>query len=326
MLFGVTPSAPAISREKLIAAVEAFLGNSDAETREGLRADIVRVMDEAGPDALVAFNERFADAGTDWNYYPRDPLAREIHRQLAHRFLGDGSRCDGVHHVEAVAGRPVVIFANHLSYSDANLFEVLVSRAGGEALCDRLTVLAGPKVYSSMRRRFSSLCFGTIKVAQNSARSSEDAVMSAREVARAARRSIEVAHERLERGDALLLFAEGTRSRANGMQEMLPGATRYLDGPETWILPASIIGTEAMFPVGEDVLYKVPIVTCLGAPILARDLRAATGGDRRLTIDAIGLAIAQLLPPAYRGAYGEVVAGLDAAREVLARVWPASRA
>ena len=125
------PSTPAISREKLIAAVEAFLGNSDAETREGLRADIVRVMDEAGPDALVAFNERFADAGTDWNYYPRDPLAREIHRQLAHRFLGDGSRCDGVHQVEAVAGRPVVIFANHLSYSDANLFEVLVSRAGG---------------------------------------------------------------------------------------------------------------------------------------------------------------------------------------------------
>ena len=315
----MSASTSVISREKLIAAVETFLGNSDAETREGLRADIVRVMDEAGPGALVAFNERFADAGTDWNYYPRDPLAREIHRQLAHRFLGDGSRCDGLEHAAAIAGRPVVIFANHLSYSDANLFEVLVARAGGNALCDRLTVLAGPKVYSSLRRRFSSLCFGTIKVAQNNARSSEDAVMSVRDVARAARRSIEVAHERLTRGDALLLFAEGTRSRTTGMQQMLPGVTRYLDGPESWILPASITGTEAMFPVGEDVLHKVPIVTRIGRPIPAGWLREVTGADRRLMIDVIGLAIAALLPASYRGAYGDDVTTLDEARALLAR-------
>ena len=315
----MTPSAPAISRERLIAAVETFLGNSDEETRQGLRADIVRAIDEMGPEALAAFNARFADAGTDWTYYPRDPLARELHRRLAYRFLGEGSGCHGLAAAAAIAGQPTVIFANHLSYSDANLFEVLVFRAGGAALCDRLTVLAGPKVYSSMRRKFSSLCFGTIKVAQTSARSSEDAVMSAREVARAARRSIDAAHQRLEHGDALLLFAEGTRSRANGMQEMLPAVTRYLDGPETFILPASITGTEAMFPIGEDVLYRVPIVVRLGSPISSRNLRAATGGDRRLTIDAIGLAIAELLPAEYRGAYGDDVPGLNAARDALAR-------
>jgi len=62
-----------------------------------------------------------------------------------------------------------------------------------------LTVVAGPKVYSSLRRRFSSLCFSTIKTPQSSAVSSEDAVMNAREVARAARQSIDVAHERLFR-------------------------------------------------------------------------------------------------------------------------------
>ena len=39
---------------------------------------------------------------------------------------------------------------------------------------DRLTVVAGPKVYSSLRRRFSSLCFGTIKTAQSNTISTED--------------------------------------------------------------------------------------------------------------------------------------------------------
>ena len=120
-----------------------------------------------------------------------------------------------------------------------------------------MTVIAGPKVYSSLKRRFSSLCFGTIKTPQSRALSTEDAVMNTREVARAARRSIDIAHERLRQHDALLVFAEGTRSRTKGLQPMLPGVTRYLDGPDTWILPVGIIGTEALFPVGDDTLHPV---------------------------------------------------------------------
>ena len=119
-------------------------------------------------------------------------------------------------------------------------------------MSDRLTVIAGPKVYSSLRRRFSSLCFGTIKTPQSSAVSSEEAVMNAREVARAARQSIDMAHERLFRGDALLVFAEGTRSRTREMQQTLTAVTRYFDFPDVWVLPAGITGTEAMFPIGDD--------------------------------------------------------------------------
>jgi 1-acyl-sn-glycerol-3-phosphate acyltransferase len=214
----------------------------------------------------------------------------------------------------AVAGRPVVIFANHLSYSDANLLAVLLQRAGGQELADRLTVIAGPKVYSSLKRRFSSLCFGTIKTPQSSALSSEDAVMNARDVAHAARRSIEIALERLALGDALLVFAEGTRSRTTGMQPMLAGVTRYLDGPDTWILAAGITGTESMFPIGEDKLHRVRIVTRRLSRPSADALRERAGGDRRLMMDAVGLAIAALLPAEYRAAYGDDVADLDEAR------------
>ena len=142
--------------------------------------------------------------------------------------------------------------------------------------------------------------------------------MSAREVARAARLSIDIAHERLGLGDALIVFPEGTRSRLGGLQPMLPGVTRYLDGPGAWVLPVGITGTDALFPVGDDQLHAVPIVTRIGRPVRARDLRARADGDRRLMMDVLGLSIAALLAPELRGAYVDGIDGLDAARAAFA--------
>jgi hypothetical protein len=46
-------------------------------------------------------------------------------------------------------------------------------------------------------------------------------------------------------------------------------------------------------------------------------LRKATDEDRRLMMDVVGLAIAEVLPPPYRGVYGDDVPGLDEARRLL---------
>ena len=273
-------TAPLIGRDPLIAAITTFLSGQDARTLAAIRVALERELNAAGPDALVRLGERLANDGADWDFYPADPLARRIHHVLADRLLEPDSALFGAEHLAAVTGKPVVIFANHLSYSDANLLEVLLHRAGGAALVDRLTVVAGPKVYSSLKRRFSSLCFGTIKTPQSSGLSTEDAVMNARDVARAARRSIDIAHERLRLGDALLVFAEGTRSRTSGLQQMLTGVTRYLDCPGTCVLPVGITGTEALFPIGDDTLHPVKAVTRVGRPIPASALRERTGRDR----------------------------------------------
>jgi 1-acyl-sn-glycerol-3-phosphate acyltransferase len=262
-------------------------------------------------------------AGADWDFYPTDPLAKRIHRVLADRLLEPDSTLLGIEHVHAVAGKTVVIFGNHLSYADANLLEILLQRSGGAALADRLIVIAGPKVYSSRKRRFSSLCFGTIKTPQSTALSTEEAAMSPREVARAARRSIDVAHERLRLGDALLVFAEGTRSRTKGMQRVLAGVARYLDGPDAWVLPVGIVGTEGMFPIGEDAFHRFRIEIRVGRPFEGSFLRKGARGDRRLMMDAVGLAIAELLPAEYRGAYGDTKADLAAAQRVLGDARPA---
>jgi 1-acyl-sn-glycerol-3-phosphate acyltransferase len=291
-------------REALVNGILAFLADQDRLTLQEIRDALAREIDAAGPHALLELQARLTtDAG--WDYYEPDPLVRRIHRLLGRRFLRAESRVMGGEFVAMVAQQPVAIFSNHLSYADANVIEVLLEREGGAELANRLTAMAGPKVFIERQRRFSSLCFGTIKVPQSSEVSSGEAVLPARDVARASRRAIEVARHRLEAGDALLLFGEGTRSRTGAMQPMLPGVARYLSVPGTWILPVALRGPEELFPVGDPALHAATVIMQIGLPIRAQALSERAGRDRRLIVDAIGLAVAGLLPDKYRGVYGQ---------------------
>ena len=290
-------------RDTLLREIASFFADRDGETRNEIVRRVEQQVDKAGVAALARLGRRLSTSGEDWDYYPPDPLARNIHLSLADILLDPRSALIGVEHILAVGDAPTVILANHLSYADANVVEVLLRWGGGASIADRLTVLAGPKVYSSLRRRFSSLCFGTIKTPQSSGVSSEDAVMNPREVARAARRCIDIAHERLRGGDVLLVFIEGTRSRTLGMQAALPGASRYIEVPGTKVIPAAITGSEAMFPIDDPRLHTVRVGVRLGAAMDAGELLSRADGDRRVVVDTIASAIAELLPPQYRGVY-----------------------
>ena len=290
-------------REPLVETIVRFLAHERMADPCEIRACIERAIDESAPGAIDALSARLLRAGADWDYYPPDPLARRIHHALVPHVLRPEPLVEGAPNLDAVRGRPLVIFANHLSYSDANVVEVLLRQAGAGSLADRLTAVAGPKVYFNVTRRFSSLCFGTIKVPQSSERSSEDAVMNPREVARAARRAIQIAQERLSLGEALLIFAEGSRSRTAQMQQFLSGTARYLELPGTWVLPVGITGTEKLFPIDGAALHPVPITMTIGHPMPASDLRERAPRDRRVMMDSIGQAVANLLPEDYRGVY-----------------------
>ena len=298
-----TATTTSCGREPLVESIARFLARERVSNAREIRECVERAIDECGPGAIDALSSRLRMAGTDWDYYAPDPLARRIHHALAASVMRPAPVVEGARHLEAVHGLPLVIFANHLSYSDANVVDVLLRNAGASALADRLTAVAGPKVYSNVTRRFSSLCFGTIKVPQSSERSTEDAVMNPRDVARAARHAIQIAQERLLLGEALLIFGEGSRSRTAGMQQFLPGTARYLDLPGTWVLPIGITGTEKLFPIDGATLHPVPITMNIGRPIPASDLRGRAKRDRRLMMDSIGRAVADLLPVEYRGVY-----------------------
>lgn len=292
-----------MTRDQLLGAITAFLSGHEPAVLAEVREQLIEEIDLAGPEALETLGRRLATAGEDWDYYPPDALARQIHRRLAERFILPASTLTGLEHLDGLAGKPVVILANHLSYSDVNVLEVMLVRHGARAFADRLTAVAGPKVYSSVSRRFSSLCFGTIKVAQSSGVSSEDAAMTPREVARAARRSLQHAHDRVAAGDAVLVFGEGTRSRTRGMQPLLAGVARYLEAPGAWVCPIGLAGTEEFFPISADAVHPVTVRIAIGEPFLASQLIDEMHGDRQKVMDEIGRRIAALLPAEYRGAY-----------------------
>lgn len=291
------------ARKQLIAAILDFLAPHDLAAVDEVRIELEREVDAAGPVALMTLKDRLTvDRG--WDYCPPDHLARRIHHLLARRFVHSDSHARGLERFTHIGTAPVALFANHLSYADANVIEVLLRRSGAGAMADRLTAVAGPKVFSSPQRRFSSLCFGTIKVPQSAEVSSEQAMLGIRDIARAAKQAIDVAHARLRTGDLLLLFAEGTRSRTGAMQPLLVGATRYLSVPGLWIVPAGLTGSEVLFPVDRATVQPATVVMQVGAPVRADALLAGARGDRRILMDALGLAIAELLPERYRGVYG----------------------
>jgi hypothetical protein len=71
-----------------------------------------------------------------------------------------------------------------------------------------------------------------------------------------------------------------------------------------------------MFPIDDDRLHTVQVTVQIGAPLDADALRHGAGGDRRLMMDTVGLAIADQLPERYRGVYGAAAAP-SAARALL---------
>ena len=301
-------------RERLVTGILEFIGHQALIDPASTRAALLHDIDAAGAAALVGLHGRLTLQG-GWSYYPPDPLARRIHHTLAERFLHPDSALVAADRLAPVEGTRLVLMSNHLSYADANLIEVLLHRAGIAALAGRLTALAGPKIFTSSQRRFSSLCFGTIKVPQSTEVASDEAAMSARDVARAAREAIGVAHARLDAGDALILFGEGTRSRAGTMQLLLPATTRYLDAPDLWIAPLGLTGSESLFPVDKSTVHPAKVTATIGTPVRARALWDATQGNRRAIADALGVAIAELLPREYRGVYEGP--GWDQTREQL---------
>lgn len=120
------------------------------------------------------------------------------------------------------------------------------------------------------------------------------------------RRALRTSLDVLSRRGRLLIFLEGTRSATPGMRRAEAGVGFLARRSGASILPVGVWGTEAALPRGRKFPKRVPIRLQLGPVFKLPDRVPGERRDDQAVADLIGVQIAELLPPAYRGVYASL--------------------
>lgn len=122
---------------------------------------------------------------------------------------------------------------------------------------------------------------------------------------RALRKAVQV----LRRGEVLVMFPEGTRSKTGSMGRGHPGTAMVALRTGAPILPVAITGTEVVRLPGDFFrpFRRTRVRMVVGEPFLLPPVSRPKAEDIERCTDIIMSRIAALLPPQYRGHYKDAV-------------------
>ncbi len=191
---------------------------------------------------------------------------------------------------------PLIVVCNHLSNVDPAIAGVAMRRRPG--------FLAKSDLFKFPPLAFFLYGYGAFPI----------------ERGKADTRALKWAARRIEKGGAVVLFPEGTRSRGQGLLKAQPGVALLASMTRAPVVPIAITGSE---PLQNYLKVFAPVSKLhirIGKPFTLK-----TGGKAsreqldRFTVEAMSR-LARLLPPEYRGEYADT---MDMPLEVTSDTVPA---
>ena len=272
---------------------------------------VVRKFVESQSDSVVEeFLRKYEVAGADWGYSEGSAFVGDIMNLVLTNMLdfdihGAENIDDALKLIADGKADRLVFVANHVSYSDANVFATaFAENLKNAGFANELTVVAGPKVFSHPVRKFASMHFNSLLIAQSQTVASVPVAYPIRVIARAAAKVVEDIKARVK---IFLVFPEGKRSRDGKMDHFLPGVYRMIDtGDNVLVQPVSILGGEKLLPISDKTLHHSDIRINVGKAEYVQDIVDKIGETQGLKLalmDYLGRKVASLHPEELRGAY-----------------------
>ncbi len=175
----------------------------------------------------------------------------------------------------------LLVVSNHLNFNDPPLL--------GASLGRQVVFMAKEELFRSRFLAYFLSSLGAFPVHRG----------------RLDRKAIRQSERVLAEGRALVMFPEATRSPNAQLQRALPGSALIASRQAVLVLPVGISGTEKLKKSGW--LFRRPRITVnIGQPFsLPKAGSKLTRDELAEHTELIMRRIAELLPPQYRGVYGE---------------------
>ncbi|MBW6411824.1 lysophospholipid acyltransferase family protein [Clostridium weizhouense] len=194
----------------------------------------------------------------------------------------------GIENLDGVK-KPRIFISNHLSNADGLVLDKVLKEKSDPYF------IAGVKLSDDLVTRIGTKVIKNIPIKPNSA--DKDAISKIVKT--------------LRRGDDVLIFPEGTRSRTGAMIEGKKGILLFAKMSKAEIIPIGISGTEKLLPIsktgdmGKEKWNKANVTVNIGKKIDLPSKEEKEGKheyeDRCMNV--LMKSIAELLPDNYRGVY-----------------------